>query len=161
MFSVQNFKCPRRFFLEILIVRTRVIWVPAKPLSFFFTARNFGPPKTQIIPNITKKPCGEKKEENPNSSTAWQGLIEHVCQISGSLSKKTACTFDAYQICGNMVEPAWTGMTKAWTDQRGPFSAILNQPWFHTASQVSAGDSCTLPNLYPPFCDKLLQISVW
>ena len=29
----------------------------------------------------------KQKQENPNSSTAWQGLIEHVCKQSRSISK--------------------------------------------------------------------------
>ena len=78
-------------------VCTRVLWVPAKPLTFFGggVARNFTCPRTQISQKQTEKNTlriwREKKkieEKKRRTVTGWQGFIEHVCQISGSYLHK-------------------------------------------------------------------------
>ena len=77
-------------FLEMnLTVCTRVIWAPAKPLTYvLFLCPTFEiPRKTQISPPPKKKAClAEKKEKQ--SATGWQGFKDHVRQSSRSISKK-------------------------------------------------------------------------
>ena len=54
----------------------------------------------------------EKTKKNnlkkTHSSKARQGYVEHVCKNSGSISQKTAWTWDSEGIWGFMLEPACT-----------------------------------------------------
>ena len=65
-----------------------------------FPAGNFGSLKTQI-PQI--KLSGEKK-----TSTAWQGLLGHVCQFQGHLKKTKKRRGNWMLIWSDMLEPACT-----------------------------------------------------
>ena len=107
MFFARKSKSPRRFLdidpdclhtccmspCQALDDSFFCLCVPAKPLTkvlftYAFFGRKFGYPKTHAPP---KKYLVRKETylaKHTHSLTGWQGFIQHVCQISGSISKK-------------------------------------------------------------------------
>ena len=84
-----------------------------------FFAGNFESLETQISQypnNYENKRVWRKqyKTHPPHLSMGWEGLIERVCQFSGSVSIKAVWTLNAYQNRGDMLEPtcSWLAMIR-------------------------------------------------
>ena len=72
--------------------------------NFFFSARYFFRKFWDIwVFRDPKFPWKTKTSKTPHSSTAWQGLKEHVCEQSGSLSKSVLDIKKIGLLCGKHV----------------------------------------------------------